>query len=280
VPFRTADGGDQGQEFRLGDPVPFWIDEKVGGVGQFYDGIYPEEVYDEHYQQQPRWLVVIKEHRLVDIVAVETGIDETDWLHKKAKLEREYNVVGEPRRDLWTPRAWLEREYRDIQCKLSRLARERAYWDKTGEPPSRNRIRYRLTEDGFARQILPPSSPPDAPACARKAKRGVDLPNEKVVPFKLAAAIEKQLLEERKETKELYTSLAFTTHALRGVGETLLTASKKVALLQPVIDAARALYTREHWVGNSVAHEDQLKMWEALRDALIAWDQNTPGVVD
>jgi hypothetical protein len=108
----------------------------------------------------------------------------------------------------------------------------------------------------------------------------VDLPNEKVVPFKLAAAIEKQLLEERKETKELYTSLAFTTHALRGVGETLLTASKKVALLQPVIDAARALYTREHWVGNSVAHEDQLKMWEALRDALIAWDQNTPGVVD
>lgn len=145
IQFKT--GGDNLEEYRIGDTVNWWVDKDYVGRDGLLDGVW--EGAGKEWTDQ--FFVIIKDHVLVDVVPIDLTAERSDqW----RALTDQY-AIQDPPREWWTEAAWAQH---DESQELSRehYAREEA----AGVHPRVSYTRAKLRQPGFARQIFKCSDEP------------------------------------------------------------------------------------------------------------------------
>jgi hypothetical protein len=145
IHFKT--GGDNLEEYRIGDTVNWWVDKDFVGRDGLLDGVWE----GDGKEWTDQFFVIIKDHVLVDVVPVKPAEDRLD---QYVALTKQY-AIQDPPREWWTEAAWARH---DESQELSK--EQNARDDAAGVEPFMAYTRRYLRQPGFARQIFKCSDEP------------------------------------------------------------------------------------------------------------------------
>lgn len=148
-------GNDFCETYRIGDEVPFRIQETPGDV-DFPDGIYQSSIVTRWEAGQPQTFpkgtVIIKDHKVLtahsDFLGPETeDIDPTWWTEEawiaKRQVDERRRIESEAQFDAFLAEGGLTREQFEELPAAKQLSMHLAYG-----------IRGQMTRPSFARQVL------------------------------------------------------------------------------------------------------------------------------
>lgn len=152
--IKTGYDGFTDYKFKVGDTVPWRIDEKRAGCGHLLDGIYLAYPEDGKTPEGLFYWAVIDDHKILGVY------EEPNLDVMKARFR-----VQEPPRDLWSEEAWAKKA--EIEREVER---ERIEFDaKYGHLPpmermakaAANLMRHTMKNESLVRRILPPQEKSD-----------------------------------------------------------------------------------------------------------------------